>query len=131
MCGLEACLQIDLRAPGLVIELSSPIAIIYISIQFEVTDSRSNANVVEYEVLNAMRDYALQHQIDVIDTKPYLYQKLEANESTVEDIYWPIDMHFTELGYRYFAEAINIALRPKINRAREAEQLLVGDSVTQ
>jgi hypothetical protein len=81
-----------------------------------------------YDRLDAMKDYALQHQIDVIDTKPYLYQKIEANESTVEDMYWRVDMHFTELGYRYFAEAINIGLAPKINRAREAGQVLVRDS---
>ena len=71
-----------------------------------------------YERLDALKDYALQHQIDVIDTKPYLYSKLEEHEGKLADLYWPIDMHFTELGYRYFAEAIEIGLGPKIMRAR-------------
>jgi hypothetical protein len=82
-----------------------------------------------YDRLDAMKDYALQHQIDVIDTKPYLYQKLEEHEYRTEAMYWPVDMHFTELGYRYFAEAINIGLNPKMKRARKAGKALVRDSV--
>jgi hypothetical protein len=60
----------------------------------------------------------VQHQIDVIDTKPYLYEKLTESENRLEDIYWPIDTHFTELGYRYFAEAVETGLQPIIARAQ-------------
>ena len=71
-----------------------------------------------YDRIDALKDYALKRQIDVIDTKPYLYSKLEQHEGRLADLYWPVDMHFTELGYRYFAEAIEIGLGPKISRAR-------------
>jgi len=72
----------------------------------------------QYEKLDLLREFALQHQIDVIDTKPYLYEKLTESENRLEDIYWPIDTHFTELGYRYFAEAVEIGLHPIIARAQ-------------
>jgi len=67
-----------------------------------------------YEQLGPLIDFAVQHQIDVIDTKPYLYDKLVEHDNRLGDIYWPGDMHFTELGYRYFAEAVAIGLDPEI-----------------
>jgi hypothetical protein len=72
----------------------------------------------QYDKLDRLREFALQHQIDVIDTKPYLYEKLIAHENSIDDLYWPGDNHFTELGYRYFAEAVKIILHPKIARAQ-------------
>ena len=41
-----------------------------------------------------------------------------AHENKHEDLYWPGDNHFTELGYRYFAEAIEAGLGPKIARVK-------------
>ena len=67
-----------------------------------------------YEKVQPLIEFALQHQIDVIDTKPYLYGKLLAHDKRLTDLYWPGDMHFTELGYRYFAEAVAIGLGREI-----------------
>ena len=71
-----------------------------------------------YDELDLLREFALQHQIDVIDTKPYLYGKLVERGNRLEDLYWPGDNHFTERGYRYFAEAVETGLQPKITRTR-------------
>jgi len=71
-----------------------------------------------YDELDLLREFALQRRIEVIDTKPYLYEKLIERENRLEDIYWPGDNHFTELGYRYFAEAVEAGLAPNIARAR-------------
>lgn len=70
-----------------------------------------------YDELDLLREFALQHQIDVIDTKPYLYEKLVERKNRLEDLYWPGDNHFTEIGYRYFSEVIEAGLQPKITRA--------------
>lgn len=69
---------------------------------------------LEYQRLEPLIDFAKQHRIEVIDTKYYLAEKLAEHDNRLEDLYWPIDMHFTELGYRYFAEAIerDIKLEP-------------------
>jgi lysophospholipase L1-like esterase len=64
----------------------------------------------EYQRLGPLIEFAEQHQIDVIDTNSYIHKKLIAHENRLEDLYWPIDMHFTELGYRYFSEAIEEGL---------------------
>ena len=68
----------------------------------------------QYQKLNLLRDFALRHGISAIDTKPYLYEKLLEHGNRLEDLYWPGDNHFTELGYRYFAEAVEAGLGPKI-----------------
>jgi lysophospholipase L1-like esterase len=68
----------------------------------------------KYEKVQPLIEFALQHQIDVIDTKPYLYEKFLAHDKRLADLYWPGDMHFTELGYRYFAEAVAIGLDGEI-----------------
>jgi lysophospholipase L1-like esterase len=60
----------------------------------------------EYQRLGQLIEFAQQHEIDVIDTSPYLHARLLEHDGRLEDLYWPIDMHFNELGYRYFAEAI-------------------------
>jgi len=39
-----------------------------------------------YDELDLLREFALQHRIDVIDTKPYLYEKLMERENRLEDI---------------------------------------------
>jgi lysophospholipase L1-like esterase len=64
----------------------------------------------QYQHLDGLIEFALQHQIDVIDTKPYLFEKLAAHEQRIEDLYWPDDKHFTELGYQYLSEAVGIGL---------------------
>jgi len=64
----------------------------------------------QYDKLDQLREFALQHQIDVIDTLPYLHRKLEEHQNRLEDLYWPIDAHLTELGYRYLAEAVEAGL---------------------
>ena len=72
----------------------------------------------QYQKLGPLIEFAIQHQIDVINTKPYLHDKLVEHDNRLTDIYWPGDMHLTELGYRYFAEAIAIALEPELDRPR-------------
>ena len=74
----------------------------------------------QYDKLDLLREFALKHQITVIDTKPYLYGKLMEHENRLDDLYWPIDTHFTELGYRYFAESVETELYPIIARAQAA-----------
>ncbi len=70
-----------------------------------------------YDKLDLLKEFAVRDQIDVIDTKPYLYARLLAHDSRLEQLYWPKDNHFTELGYRYFAEAVAAGLAPKLDRA--------------
>ncbi len=65
----------------------------------------------EYQRLGELVDFAQQHSIDMIDTRHYMSQKLQEHEGRLEDLYWPIDAHFTELGYRYFAEAVEQGLK--------------------
>jgi lysophospholipase L1-like esterase len=67
-----------------------------------------------YDKIDRVIEFATQHEINVIDTKPYLYEKLIEHDNQPADLYWPIDMHFTELGYRYFAEAIENGLHSKL-----------------
>lgn len=64
----------------------------------------------QYQHLDGLIEFALQHKIDVIDTKPYLFEKLAARDGRIEDLYWPEDKHLTNLGYRYLAEAVEIGL---------------------
>ena len=68
-----------------------------------------------YEKVQPLIDFAQQHKINVIDTRPYLRAKLTEHDNRLADLYWPGDMHFTELGYRYFAEAIEQDLAPQID----------------
>lgn len=65
---------------------------------------------LEYQRLGELIDFARQNTIHVIDTVHYLSRKLEDHDHRLEDLYWPIDAHFTELGYRYFAEAVEQGL---------------------
>ena len=69
-----------------------------------------------YDHLDRLREFALQHGIDVIDTMPYLFQKLKEHNNRLEDLYWPGDNHFTGLGYGYFAAAVDIGLDPTVSR---------------
>ena len=71
-----------------------------------------------YDELDGLARFSLHHQITVIDTKPYLYRKLLEHDKRLADIYWPIDNHFTERGYRYFAEAVEAGLHGTIDRAK-------------
>lgn len=68
----------------------------------------------KYEKLEPLIQFARQRQINVIDTMPYLRAKLTEHDNRLADIYWPGDMHFTEVGYRYLAEAVEIGLQPQI-----------------
>ena len=72
----------------------------------------------QYEKLDLLRKFALKHDVEVIDTKPYLHEKLMEHKNRLEDLYWPSDNHFTELGYRYFARVVETGLRPMIARAQ-------------
>ena len=65
----------------------------------------------QYQNLDGLIAFATQHKIDVIDTKPYLIEKLAVHDGRIEDLYWPEDDHFTALGYRYFSEAVETGLR--------------------
>ncbi len=75
---------------------------------------RSELRRNQYDELDILREFALHHRVNVIDAKPYLYQKLLDHGHRLEEIYWPSDNHFTEVGYRYFAEAIQLGLAPTI-----------------
>jgi lysophospholipase L1-like esterase len=70
-----------------------------------------------YDYVGELKDLAVQSGIDVIDTKPYLYEKLQQHGMRLHQLYWPIDNHFTELGYSYLAEAVEGRIRAKIESA--------------
>jgi len=76
----------------------------------------------EYQRLGELGDFARQNGIHVIDTLQFLSQNLEARDGRLEELYWPIDDHFTELGYRYFAEAIEQGLEDALPQALPADR---------
>lgn len=73
--------------------------------------------LLEYQRLGGLVAFARQHGIHVIDTVAYLSRKLQEHEGRLEALYWPTDGHFTELGYRYFAEAIEQGLEEELEQA--------------
>ncbi len=71
--------------------------------QKEITRNR-------YDQIYGLGPFAEEHGVKVIDPKPYIHEKLASGDNKLQDLYWPLDYHYTPLGYAYFAEAVEEGL---------------------
>lgn len=60
--------------------------------------------------LQALLDTVNAGGVFTIDTKPYLVKKMQEDGITRDDLYWPMDYHFTPLGYRIAGKAVHQGL---------------------
>ena len=63
-----------------------------------------------YDWLNGLVPFAQEHGVQVIDAKRYFHERLKVGGKELKDLYWPLDYHFTPLGYEYLAEAVRDGL---------------------
>lgn len=63
-----------------------------------------------YDWLDGLVPFAEEHCVKVIDAKPHIREKLATGDKRLEELFWPLDYHFTPLGYAYFAEAVKDGL---------------------
>ena len=60
--------------------------------------------------LQGLVDFCHSNGIATIEVKPYFIEQLTKGNSELDDLFWPIDYHFTPLGYRHMGEAIQQGL---------------------
>jgi lysophospholipase L1-like esterase len=60
--------------------------------------------------LQGLVDFSRSHGVKTIDVRPYLVTKTADGHGDADKLFWPKDFHFTPLGYRYMAEAIQEGL---------------------
>jgi len=78
-----------------------------------VLPSRYDIKLDRYNELRNMQgllDYSRANDIRTIEVKPYLMDKLADDKTDLDKYFWPRDHHFTPLGYRYVAEAVQLGM---------------------
>ena len=73
-----------------------------------------------YNWLNGLGAFAKQHGVRVIGSMASIRERVVNGGADLQALYWSSDNHFTPLGYRYFAEAVEEGLiAPGKIRSRE------------